>query len=87
MPLDNMSMTAQIFLGTQLQCAQCHNHPTDKWTQKDFYEFSAFTYGINTRVNTRSKGSDTFSVMRKVRELAKSANDGEMPNYNDSVIR
>ena len=86
MPLDNMSMTAQIFLGTQLQCAQCHNHPTDKWTQKDFYEFSAFTYGINTWVDTRSKGSDTFSVMRKVRELAKSANDGEMPNYNDSVI-
>ena len=33
MPLDNMSNTAQIFLGTRLVCAQCHNHPFDRWTQ------------------------------------------------------
>lgn len=51
MPLDNMSMTAQVFLGTQLQCAQCHNHPTDEWTQKDFYQLSAFTYGMRTGLN------------------------------------
>jgi hypothetical protein len=86
MPLDNMAMTAQIFLGTQMQCAQCHNHPTDKWTQKEFYELSAFTYGINTRINTRGKDSELSPVMRKVHELAKKENDGTMPKYNDSVV-
>ena len=51
MPLDNMSNTTQVFLGTQLVCAQCHNHPFDKWQQKDYYAMAAFTYGVQTRVN------------------------------------
>ncbi|MEM7394154.1 MAG: DUF1553 domain-containing protein, partial [Verrucomicrobiota bacterium] len=49
MPLDNMANTVQIFLGTRLQCAQCHDHPFDQWSQKDFYHMAAFTYGVNTR--------------------------------------
>jgi hypothetical protein len=49
MPLDNMSNTAQVFLGTQLVCAQCHDHPFDSWTQKQYYQIAAFTYGIETR--------------------------------------
>ena len=50
MPLDNMSNTAQIFLGTQMVCAQCHNHPFDKWTQMEYYKMASFTYGISTRM-------------------------------------
>ncbi len=34
--------TAQLFLGTRIQCAQCHHHPFEKWSQKDYYQFSAF---------------------------------------------
>ncbi len=48
MPLDNMGNTVQIFLGTRLACAQCHNHPFDKWTQKDYYEMAAFTFNVDT---------------------------------------
>jgi len=33
---------AQVFLGTRIQCAQCHNHPFDRWTLEDYYGFSAF---------------------------------------------
>ncbi|CAE7373724.1 unnamed protein product, partial [Symbiodinium sp. CCMP2456] len=33
---------AQTFLGTRLQCAQCHNHPFDRWTMDDYYAFTAF---------------------------------------------
>lgn len=32
---------AQVFLGTRLQCAECHNHPFDRWTQDDYYNWSA----------------------------------------------
>jgi hypothetical protein len=34
--------TAQLFLGMRLQCAQCHHHPFEKWSQQDYYSFSAF---------------------------------------------
>jgi Protein of unknown function (DUF1553)/Protein of unknown function (DUF1549) len=33
---------AQVFLGTRIQCAQCHNHPFDRWTLDDYYGFAAF---------------------------------------------
>ncbi|HEX8199964.1 MAG TPA: DUF1549 and DUF1553 domain-containing protein, partial [Isosphaeraceae bacterium] len=33
---------AQVFLGMRIQCAQCHNHPFDRWTQDDYYGFAAF---------------------------------------------
>jgi hypothetical protein len=49
MPLDNMANTVRIFLGTRIECAQCHNHPFDKWTQMQFYKMAAFTYGMNTQ--------------------------------------
>lgn len=34
--------TTRIFLGVQLQCARCHDHPYDQWTQKDFYGMTGF---------------------------------------------
>lgn len=34
--------TARVFLGIQIQCAQCHNHPFDKWQQVQFHELSAY---------------------------------------------
>lgn len=71
MPLDNMSMTAQVFLGTQLQCAQCHDHPTDTWTQKQFYELSAFTYGINTRVNVNGSNTRMAKLHKELRRAVK----------------
>jgi hypothetical protein len=33
--------TARLFLGVQLECAQCHNHPFDKWTRTQFWQFAA----------------------------------------------
>lgn len=37
-----MEDTAQLFLGQRLQCAQCHHHPFEKWSQQDYYGFAAF---------------------------------------------
>jgi hypothetical protein len=44
---------AQAFLGIRLQCAQCHNHPFDRWTMDDYYSFHAFFTQIS-----RKRGSD-----------------------------
>lgn len=44
MQLDVVNNTTRIFLGTRIGCAQCHNHPFDKWTQKEFYEMAAFLF-------------------------------------------
>ncbi len=33
---------AQVFMGLRTQCAQCHNHPFDRWTMDDYYSFAAF---------------------------------------------
>lgn len=55
MPLDNMNNTVRIFLGTRIGCAQCHDHPFDRWTQKEFYQMAAFTFGTQTNTG----GTDT----------------------------
>jgi hypothetical protein len=44
---------AQAFLGMRLQCAQCHNHPFDRWTMDDYYGFAAFFRRIG-----RKQGAD-----------------------------
>jgi len=49
MPLDNMANTVRVFLGTRIECAQCHNHPFDKWSQMQFFQMAAFTYGVQTQ--------------------------------------
>jgi hypothetical protein len=39
---DHATNVSQLFLGVRLECAKCHNHPWEKWTQDDFYGFAAF---------------------------------------------
>ena len=41
-PKQKAMAVAHSFLGVQLQCAECHKHPFDRWTQKDYYDFAAF---------------------------------------------
>lgn len=42
MPLDSLSNTLTIFLGANVSCAQCHDHPMADWTQKEFFQLAAF---------------------------------------------
>jgi hypothetical protein len=41
-PITLAENAAQAFLGIRIQCAQCHNHPFDRWTMNDYYGFTAF---------------------------------------------
>lgn len=69
MDLDNMSNTARIFLGTRMECAQCHDHPFDKWTQMDFFKMAAFTYGFDHRGGNANRGN-IHTALRQEEESA-----------------
>lgn len=47
MPLDHASNLSRVFLGTRMECAQCHDSPLEPVTQKDFYQMAAFTAGVS----------------------------------------
>lgn len=43
---------AQVFTGVRIQCAQCHNHPFDRWTQDDYYSFVSFFTGVKRKTGS-----------------------------------
>ena len=47
--------TAQVFLGTRIGCARCHNHPFERWTQDDYYRFAAIFDGIGYDILTNQR--------------------------------
>jgi hypothetical protein len=55
-PQDLAETTAQLFLGVRLQCAKCHHHPYEKYSQADYYGFAAFFARVG------SKGSQDFGL-------------------------
>ncbi len=59
-PQQQLEDTAQLFLGMRLQCAQCHHHPFEKWSQHDYYSFAAFFSQVGR------KGTDTLFPRRGV---------------------
>jgi len=46
---------AQVFTGVRVQCAQCHNHPFDRWTQDDYYGFVSFFTGVKRKVASEAR--------------------------------
>jgi hypothetical protein len=64
MPLDGVSNMLTTFLGADVSCAQCHDHPFAEWTQKDFYGMAAF-FGASDGYHE--------NTYRRIRQLARSA--------------
>ncbi len=75
-PEEVAAETARIFLGIQIQCANCHNHPYEKWTREDFHQFAAFF----PRVQVRREPDDmrTYTV--------KSLDDQVRPGKNNAKL-
>ena len=44
--MENMT---QVFIGTRFQCNQCHDHPFERWTQRQYYELSAYFAGVGRK--------------------------------------
>ena len=68
-PVFLTSHTSRLFLGLPMQCAECHDHKTETWLQKDFYGVAAFFTGINSEEKGMIKGVDMIG------------NEKQMENY------
>ncbi len=56
-PVEMAGEVSRVFLGIQIQCAQCHDHPSDPWKRQQFHEFAAFFAGAKSRrVQKQAKG-------------------------------
>ncbi|HMJ92457.1 MAG TPA: DUF1549 domain-containing protein, partial [Candidatus Acidoferrum sp.] len=54
-PVDRAEATAQVFLGVRLNCAQCHNHPFDRWSQDDYYDWASVFSRVGYKVLENNK--------------------------------
>ena len=62
-PIDIAENTTLAFMGQRLTCARCHNHPLEKWTQKQYYQFA----NLFSRVGLKNGGQDgDFVVFAKI---------------------
>lgn len=63
-PEDTAEAVSRIFLGTQIHCARCHDHPFDKWKQTDFYGMAGFFVRLNF-VETNQGGKRHYILAEK----------------------
>ncbi|MHC4923240.1 MAG: DUF1553 domain-containing protein [Planctomycetota bacterium] len=61
-PADIAGTTSRIFLGVQIQCAQCHNHPYERWTMEDFAGMASFFNYVQPRRVDRENPRAGFTV-------------------------
>ena len=60
---------AHAFMGVRIQCAQCHKHPFDQWSQDDFQQFSRFFTGVSTRQPQRGSKQRRNQVAKMLKDI------------------
>lgn len=85
-PVERTNDTARVFLGINLQCAQCHDHPEDIWTREQFHEMAAYFGRTADRLrnrNTDREGRPDFVVSLTARPFGEYG----MPDQENPDIR
>jgi hypothetical protein len=79
-PVTRGEATAQVFLGVRLGCAQCHNHPFDRWTQDDYYGWADVFGRVQYKVleNNRRDNNDGHEFVGE--QIVYEARAGEVKN-------
>ncbi|MCG3199991.1 MAG: DUF1549 domain-containing protein [Candidatus Omnitrophica bacterium] len=68
---------AQVFFGIQIKCAQCHNHPFERWTMDDYYSFAAFFAQVGRKGSSDPRESVIFD--RRSGEVTNIKDGRQMP--------
>ena len=78
---------AQVFLGIRLQCAKCHNHPFDRWTQDDYYGWSNFFGRVDYEIieNKRRDKNDKNEFVGEQIVLLKDKGDVKNPTTGETA--
>jgi hypothetical protein len=76
--------TAQLFLGTRLQCAKCHNHPFDRWTQADYYDWADVFSRVQYKVLANNRRDDLDKHEFNGEQIVYLARDGDITNPRTS---
>lgn len=78
---------AQLFLGIRLQCAKCHNHPFDRWTQDDYYGWSNFFGRVDYKIieNKRRDKNDKNEFVGEQIVLLKDEGDVKNPTTGETA--
>jgi hypothetical protein len=92
---DHATNISQLFLGVRIECAKCHNHPWEKWTQDDFYGFAAFfarvgikeVYENDENATQYMEEGSVEHPKTKKRMEAKFLDGGTVPDEQDADIR
>ncbi|MDB4798570.1 PSD1 and planctomycete cytochrome C domain-containing protein [Verrucomicrobia bacterium] len=83
MLLDHLANSVKTFMGMSIECAQCHDHPSEDWTQQDFYKLAAFASKTRLKVDPLPK--DEKETYAKDREMLKQKDFDEWIVYRESV--
>ena len=64
-PVTRGEATAELFLGVRLQCAKCHNHPFDRWSQDDYYDWADVFARVDYKIleNRRTDTNDSHEFI------------------------
>ena len=76
---DAMESTSQLFLGSRIQCAKCHNHPFERWTQDNYYGLTAFF--AHTKTKKLGKSEETFVWNAKEGEVKHPVTGKHLPPW------
>ncbi len=61
-PSEVMENMTQVFLGTRFNCNKCHDHPFERWTQRQYYELSGFLTGVVRKPGSEKDEEIVYSV-------------------------
>ena len=64
-PKQQLEDVAQLFLGVRMQCAQCHHHPFERWSQDDYYSLAAFFSQVGRKPSS-TRGEDLIFHKRGI---------------------
>ncbi len=77
-PEELAETTAQLFFGIRMQCAKCHNHPFERWTQKDYYSMAAFFARVGRKKDLMEPGAGAGNALKDNAEVIYSERAGEL---------